>query len=636
MDCAKKNMMKMMCFAVGILLVSAMVCIAETTEQSLMPLSQEAEQIKEQKEAAEKAKREEAEKAKVKVEKTIEKVNLPEDNTSRLSVKEIVISGNKLITTDKLLKNTPEIYNASDKSLAKAESDKLYDLRPLKDIIAKPGEPRQVSTRTIQGFTQYILSVYQHHHYAGIYVYVPADAVQSGKELKDGILPIQVLEASVAKVTVKSYDADQNEVPKGYLRKSAVESWSPVKPDKVVNQKELDDYINLLNQNPDRYVSAVVTKGKEPNSLAVEYDIYEASPWHWFVQIDNSGSKERQWSPKLGLINTNLLGIDDTFQVLYQAPWDKGITENYSIYGSYDFPLWGPKLRLNVYAGYSQFNISPTGPTGFLGSGDFYGGILRYNALQVNDWFFDITGGLSHERSRTKPSEFPFSVLESDVQWGMWSTGFEIHRRNDMMDTSFSFDRSESMSGSSKEDFAMARTGANPDFTIYTGAFSHSQYLDPNKINRLSGSLRIVRASDRLVPAKMTAIGGMYTVRGYKEVEVIGDEAVLASGQYEFDIVKYNEAKEGLSRAERAKAKRPFLRKLAPLAFIDYGHAQIKHPISGNGEDRAADLLSIGVGIVTELGDHFSGGVYYGSPLLSTEETRSGVGRVNVGVMVRW
>ena len=117
-------------------------------------------------------------------------------------------------------------------------------------------------------------------------------------------------------------------------------------------------------------------------------------------------------------------------------------------------------------------------------------------------------------------------------------------------------------------------------------------------------------------------------------MEVIGDEAVLASGQYEFDIVKYNEAKEGLSRAERAKAKRPFLRKLAPLAFIDYGHAQIKHPTAT--EDRAADLLSIGVGIVTELGDHFSGGVYYGNPLISTEETKSGVGRVNVGVMVRW
>ena len=91
-----------------------------------------------------------------------------------------------------------------------------------------------------------------------------------------------------------------------------------------------------------------------------------------------------------------------------------------------------------------------------------------------------------------------------------------------------------------------------------------------------------------------------------------------------------------MSRAERAKAKRPFLRKLAPLAFVDYGHAQIKHPISGNGEDRAADLLSIGVGVLWELGDHFSGGVYYGIPLLSTEETNSGEGRVNVGVMARW
>ncbi len=634
MDSAKKNMMKMMCFAVGILLVSAMVCLAETTEQSLMPLSQEAEQIKEQKEAAEKVKREEAEKAKGKAEKETVKVNLPADSTQRLAVKEIKVSGNKLISTAKLFKNIPSIYNASGKSLAKAESDKLYDFSTLKDIIAKPGEPRQVSTRTIEGLTQYVLSVYQRHHYAGIYVYVPAAALQNGNELKDGILPVEVLEANVSNVTVKSFDADQNEVPKGYLRKSAVESWSPVKPDKVANQKKLDDFVNLLNQNPDRYVSAVVTKGKEPNSLAVEYDIYEASPWHWFVQVDNSGTKGRQWSPKLGLINTNLLGIDDTLQVLYQSPWDKGITENYSLYGSYDFPICGPKLRLMLYGGYSQFDVSPAGGiVNFLGNGDFYGGLLRYNAFQADNWFFDVTGGLSHERSKVTPSLFP-EFLGSNVQWNMWSVGVDIHRKNDMMDTSFTFDRSESMGGSSESAFNKARTDANPDFTIYTGAFSHSQFLDPNKINRVSGTLRVVRVSDRLVPAKMTAIGGMYTVRGYKELEVIGDEAVLASGQYEFDIVKYNEAKEGLSRAERAKAKRPFLRKLAPLAFIDYGHAQIKHPITG--EDRAADLLSIGVGVLWELGDHFSGGVYYGNPLISTDETKSGVGRVNVGFMARW
>jgi len=259
--------------------------------------------------------------------------------------------------------------------------------------------------------------------------------------------------------------------------------------------------------------------------------------------------------------------------------------------------------------------------------------LLRYNAFQANNWFFDVTGGLSHERSKVTPSLFP-EFLGSSVYWNMWSVGVDIHRKNDMMDTSITFDRSESMGGSSENDFSKARFDANPDFTIYTGAFSHSQFLDPNRINRLSGTLRVVMASDRLVPAKMTAVGGMYTVRGYKELEVISDEAVLASGQYEFDIVKYNEAKEGLSKAERAKAKRPFLRKLAPLAFIDYGHAQIKHPITG--EDRAADLLSIGVGVLWELGDHFSGGVYYGIPLLSTEETKSGEGRVNVGFMARW
>jgi len=52
-----------------------------------------------------------------------------------------------------------------------------------------------------------------------------------------------------------------------------------------MNRKKLDDFVNLLNLNPDRYVSTVVGKGEEPNTLGVNYGIYEANPWHYFIQV---------------------------------------------------------------------------------------------------------------------------------------------------------------------------------------------------------------------------------------------------------------------------------------------------------------------------------------------------------------
>jgi hemolysin activation/secretion protein len=595
----------------------------------------EAEKIEQIKEEAQKARRESFEKAKARLQETIAAVSLPDDRTARMEVKEVRISDNILVSTDELLDKMPLIYNASDKPLLEAERDSLYDLTVLKDILLEPGESRRVSARTIRGFTQYILSVYREHGYAGIYVYVPVDAVIDGTELRDEVLPVKVLEAKVTGVSIATYDVDQNKTEEGYLRRSYVEEWSPVEVGQVASQKELDDFVNLLNLNPDRYVSAVVTSGAEEGSLAVAYDIYEASPWHWFIQADNSGTGERQWNPRIGLINTNLLGIDDRFTAIYQAPWDKSIDENYSLYGSYDFPLIGPKLRLNLYGGHSEFDINPeAGIFDFIGRGTFYGGILRYNLMQKDGWFLDIKGSLEHTRSKVTPSIFP-TYLGTDIKFWLAGWGVDLHRSDDMSKTAISADWYQSLSNgrSSKAEFGLARTNAEPDFSIYTLRAGHSQYLDENKVNRLSGSFRWIGSDERLVPVKMTSFGGMYTVRGYSEYEYIADGGILASAQYEFDLVKYEELKAGGTQTEE-QAETPFIKKLAPLVFFDYGRAKIKDPIAT--EKEYEELMSAGVGALVELGDNFSGAVYYGYPLADTDDTDKGKGRLNVGLLLRW
>ena len=357
------------------------------------------------------------------------------------------------------------------------------------------------------------------------------------------------------------------------------------------------------------------------------------NPLHWYLQVDNAGTKDRQWAPRLGVINTNLTGIDDRFSAMYQAPWEKGIEDEYSVFGSYDFPVFTPQLRLNVYAGYSQFDITPDGGAGinFIGNGSFYGGRLSYNVFQINNWFVDVTGMLSYERSRVTPS----LGLESDVDMDLWGTGINVHRLDDMSNTSFAFNMSRSMGGSSQSEFELARQDTDPDFTIYNFTGSHSQYLDPNKIGRLSGSFRMITSDERLVPAKMTTFGGLYSVRGYEEDEIVADGGILVSGQYEFDLVKQGEGMEnGGTESEERQKEKPWLRKLAPLAFIDYGRAKIKDPVVGEQEIR--ELCSVGGGIIVELGDNFSGGIYYGWPIRGTDETDKGDGRLNVSLIMRW
>lgn len=564
----------------------------------------------------------------------VEELNLPEDTTMRLVVKELQIKGNSLISTAEILEYIPDVYNASDMRLSDAESQYLYDLRPIRQVVSSPGQPVEVSLRSIQGLTQYILSLYQKNDYSGIYVYVPEGAIKDGMELVNGILPIRVLEAPVTEIRISYYDEDRNEVEEGYLRRSSLEAWSPIKRDKVASQKALDYLVNLLNLNPDRHVAAVVSRGAEPNTLAIGYDVYEVNPWHFFIQADNSGTKDRQWAPRIGLINTNLLGIDDRFTALYQVEPDS-FDDNYSLFGSYDFPVMGPRLRLNLYGGYSEFDIQPeAGMIDFLGGGTFYGAVLRYNLLQRNGWFFDVSGSWSHEESDITPTLFP-QFFASDVEYDLWGVGASLHRRNDMSTTGVTFARVQSMNTSSQRRFwdvttnTGARTNADSDFAIYTVTANHSQYLDQNKVQQMRLAGRWVDPTERLVPAKMTSFGGMYSVRGYDEYEIVADGGILASAQYEYDLVRHSQVVE-----EQEIGADIDLRKLAPLAFFDFGRTEVQDPVPG--ERKNTTLYSVGAGVIFEIGDNFSGGLYYGHPLKGTDDTRQGKGRLSASAMLRW
>jgi hemolysin activation/secretion protein len=560
--------------------------------------------------------------------------NLPEDTTPRFTLSEIVFSGNTLFSDQKLLDDIPDVYNTSRDGTV--EPDFLYDLRPFIAIAADPNSTQDASARSIQGFTQYILSIYQRKHYAGIYVYIPGEAFEANGDLAQGILPVRILEASVSDLSSAYYDV--NNVPvtdpnSQYLKASVLEGWSPVQEGKVINRKKLDNYINLLNLNPDRYVAAVVSKGTEPNSLAVNYNVYEANPWHFFVQVDNSGSKDIQWRPRFGVINTNLLGYDDKFTAIYQATPDSTMLDDYAIYGSYDFPILGPKLRLNLYAGYNEFDIADP-DINFLGSGTFSGGILRYNAMQHKDWFFDVTGTLGYEESKIRP-DLGFDDLDSDIHMTLWGLGTELYKMTDMKDTFLGFNMVGLLDSSDEAEMNASRGagGASDDFHIYYLNGRHSRYLDTDKVQRLSASVRFTTSDDRLAPAKMTSFGGMYTIRGYDEYEIVADGGLVSSLQYEYDLAR-KEQVDLFGQGTVGEMQKPFIKKLAPLLFLDYGQARIKNATPT--EDADQELASWGGGIILELGDNFTGTVYYGYPLIATDDTRSGKGRVHTGLLLRW
>ncbi|MEN6426747.1 MAG: ShlB/FhaC/HecB family hemolysin secretion/activation protein [Phycisphaerales bacterium] len=487
------------------------------------------------------------------------------------------------------------------------------------------------------------MSRYKDRGYAGIYVYISANAIRTQdsaasdvRRLEDDILCLRVIEGRVASVVVKHYDAEGNKKETGFLKDSVVATWSPAKPGEGIRQKSLDDFVRLLNQNPDRYVRHTVSAGDEPNSLDLTYAIYEDSPWHPYMQVDSSGTDERQWSPRIGLFNTNLTGRDDRASVMYQADVDDP-GGNYAAFGNYAIPIITPRLRLGAFGGYSEFDITPDATGGlvnFLGAGSFYGGNLRYNVVQVRDWFFDLTGSLSKENSKTDSDV----GIGSDVDMHLLGLGFELHRSDTTSDTSVAFDHVENLGGSDAADFEEARTDAERDFIKYSVVASHRQYLDKAKLNHIGGSFRAIFSTDRLVPAKMTTFGGLYSVRGYPEDALVADGGTLTTLEYRRCVVRglgADDAKEG------EKDTKTWPIDISLLGFTDYGRAKIKDPVAG--ELGAQDLWGIGLGMLITAGEHFEARIYHGWALEEIERPSDGRiladegdGAWNFSFLYRW
>ena len=132
---------------------------------------------------------------------------------------------------------------------------------------------------------------------------------------------------------------------------------------------------------------------------------------------------------------------------MYQAVPDKTWDEEYAVFGSYDFPIMGPKLRLNLFAGYSRFDIDDPDVDFFRGQGSFYGGKLRYNAFQFDDWFWDVTGTIQYEESQVSNAlynfyeqQFPDLKLNQNIHMTLWGGGTELYKTTDMTDTFFGYE----------------------------------------------------------------------------------------------------------------------------------------------------------------------------------------------------
>src|SRR6185437_9947102 len=238
----------------------------------------------------------------------------------------------------------------------------------------------------------------------------------------------------------------------------------------------------------------------------------------------------------IGIQHSNLWNRDHigTFQ-FQTSPTDPDKVHVYS--AGYRIPLYGKSAAIDAFFAHSNINnvstTTPAGPLGFTGSGDV-GGFRAHRYLsRLGDYDHRITFGWDWRHYDNNCSIGTFGaagcgIAAADVTVIPLSLGYTGQVQGPKLSWGFNTTISGNPGGSSTQAFNATRPGADRNYTIWR--FSAFSNLALPAGFGLAARVVAQYSPDALVPGEQlgiggagSALGGVISVRGYREREVVGD-----------------------------------------------------------------------------------------------------------------
>lgn len=508
----------------------------------------------------------------------------------------------------------------------------------------------RVSPAKLREILEAILNFYLRMGHSGVYVYIPQENIAATEPLafKNDILKVKIVEGKVREINVKygvqkkwkpwtPFVKEEEERPRSHDRREAwLQRWNPVEAGNFVQRNQLEDYVEFLERRPGRSAAAVIKKvegeaavvpeiGKD---IAIEVKVVDADPLSVYTQFNNTGSEStEELRVRLGLFHNNLWGRDDSLAADLHSAASSEFNDNFGAFVSYDAPLWQPLWRGKIYGAYSEFKSADIlGPgTPFIGEGYLVGEEISYSLWQRSGWFFDVFNGVEFQNS-TVDTPFGFT---SDVDLLDVSAGARLERNKGIWRASFEakaiYNLSDSINLSDREDFSQSRLGSEPSYLVFNlRGQHHLQIMNGVALYQQFGG---GFSNDRLIPAREFSVGGLNTVRGYEEFELLGDRGFFISTEPRISLNAFFPKLQNYSTRID----------LVPL-FFDVGGVFVNDSVQG--EDDGTTIYSLGGGGQLFFKDVFFARLYWGYALHdagdSDENTEKGDNRFHFDLTLRF
>ncbi|MEH1847029.1 MAG: ShlB/FhaC/HecB family hemolysin secretion/activation protein [Nostoc sp.] len=387
----------------------------------------------------------------------------------------------------------------------------------LQDEIAKLTQPYENRLVTFEELLELRSAIVQLYIKNG---YITSGAfLLNNQDLSTGIVQIQVVESKLEQIEIGGL----RRLREGYVRSRLERATST-----PLNKRRLEEALQLLQLDPlIEQVNAELAAGSTPGSNILRVSLKEAPAFHTAFTIDNNQS------PSIGSIqgnievnHDNLLGFGDRLSARYGRTKGLNLYDiNYTIpvnaqngtlsfrYNNddsriieEDFRKLGIRSETQTYSlGFRQpITRTPTSEFAFGLSLD----LRRSQTYIYNDMPFSFTKGPEKGESKV-------TVIRFSQDWVNRGTRRVLAARSQ-----FSL-------GIDAFDATINNTGTDGQFFSWLGQFQWVQQLSPR--NLLVARIDAQLTPDSLLSLERFSIGGVDTVRGYRENQLVADNGILGS-----------------------------------------------------------------------------------------------------------
>ena len=504
----------------------------------------------------------------------------------------------------------------------------VFSKRQLATVVA-PFTGRAVSSEELEAARVAVTKLYID---AG---YISSGALLPDQDVATGVVRLQVVEGKLKEVDLQGNRWFRNGWMKRQLSRAAGQP---------VNFNQLKTGLQLLRQNPGiTQINAELKPGLLPGENVLHVIVKERQPFRLGLTIGN------QRPPSVGegfgeihAESLNLTGNNDPLELRWgvlrwsrEGDLEYGAADNVSV--RYEFPIspWGTTLA--IHAGRNDASIVDETfvALGITSKSEEWGLTLRQPIIETLSDQVAITLGAERKHSETYllGERFSFSpgAIEGETDIFAWRMGLEwVHRSQlEVLSVRTTVGFGQYALGSTRADPARSAGtssgfggagGVDPEipdskFFTWLGQIQYMRRIfDSGKVpdvpeegaaRLLRESLLVIRANaqlsdEPLLSPEQFSLGGLNSVRGYRENQLLRDNGIFASIELRVPLLLRKDGTPAVA--------------LAP--FIDWGTGWDVNKV----EDHNETIWSAGVGLRLEPAKNIHASIYWGHAFVSLGE----------------